>query len=172
MNYFMITDRLGFRRWREDDLALAQALWGDPRVTNLIDARGELTEEQVREKLEKEIATEKEFGVQYWPIFLLENDEHAGCCGLRPYDLSQQVYEIGFHIRADHWRKGYAIEAARAVIHYAFSDLGARSLFAGHNPKNEPSRLILTKLGFLYERDEFYPPTGLLHPSYILYGKL
>ncbi|MGH7455722.1 MAG: GNAT family N-acetyltransferase [bacterium] len=166
--YFITTNRLGFRRWRDDDLPLALGLWGDYEVTKLIDARGQLTTNQVQERLIKEIATAKEHGVQYWPIFLRETDEHIGCCGLRPYDLSKGIYEIGFHIRSVHWRRGYAAEAARAVIKYAFVKLKANALFAGHNPKNEASRLLLEKLGFRYTHDEFYPPTGLKHPSYLL----
>ena len=96
----------------------------------------------------------------------------VGCCGLRPYDLPARhpgrIYEIGFHIRADHWRRGYAYEAATAVMAYAFTTLGAAGLFAGHNPHNEASRRLLTRLGFGYTHDEYYPPTGLEHPSYLL----
>jgi RimJ/RimL family protein N-acetyltransferase len=166
--YFLITTRLGFRRWREEDLPLALGLWGDYEVTKLIDTRGQLTTNQVQERLTKEIATEKEHGVQYWPIFLRETDEHVGCCGLRPYDLAKSIYEIGFHIRSTHWRRGYAAEAARAVIAYALDKLKAKALFAGHNPKNEASQILLEKLGFQYTHDEYYPPTGLKHPSYLL----
>ncbi|MEW5870964.1 MAG: GNAT family N-acetyltransferase [Chloroflexota bacterium] len=166
--YFLRSPRLGFRRWQASDFHLALALWGDPQVTRLIDARGQLSPEQVQQRLEKEIATQQEYGVQYWPIFLLESGEHIGCCGLRPYDLPGQVYEIGFHIRSAHWRQGYAIEAARAVIDYAFRQLGAKALFAGHNPNNQASRALLLKLGFRYTHDEYYPPTGLQHPSYLL----
>ncbi|MGH7594732.1 MAG: GNAT family N-acetyltransferase [bacterium] len=110
--YFLITTRLGFRRWRDDDLPLALGLWGDYEVTKLIDARGQLTTNQVQERLTKEIATEREYGVQYWPIFLRETDAHIGCCGLRPYDLSKGIYEIGFHIRSAHWRCSYAAESS------------------------------------------------------------
>jgi len=53
-------------------------------------------------------------------------------------------------------------------MEYAFSTLGVKGLFAGHNPANEASRRVLEKLGFRYTHDEFYPPTGLNHPSYIL----
>ena len=166
--YFIRTARLGFRRWREDDLPLALTLWGDYEVTKAIDARGKLSEDQVRERLDQELVTEKEYKIQYWPIFLLENDEHVGCCGLRPYDLSEQVYEIGFHICSPHWRHGYAYEAAQATIDYAFTKLKAGSLFAGHNPKNGSSRRLLEKLRFQYTHDEYYPPTGLNHPSYSL----
>lgn len=134
----------------------------------MIDARGQLTTNQVQERLIKEIATAKEHGVQYWPVFLHETDEHVGCCGLRPYDLSKSIYEIGFHIRSAHWRRGYAAEAVVAIIKYAFDKLKAKALFAGHNPKNKASWILLQKLGFHYTHDEYYPPTGLKHPSYLL----
>lgn len=167
-DFFIRTARLGFRHWREDDLALALGLWGDVRVTRFIDARGELSREQVQQRLAAEIAGQSEYGLQYWPIFLLASNEHVGCCGLRPYDPARQIYEIGFHIRPEYWRRGYAREAALAVMHYAFEKLNAAGLFAGHNPQNEASRHLLAKLGFQYTHDEYYPATGLEHPSYLM----
>jgi len=166
--YFITTARLGFRRWRPDDLELALGLWGDIRVTRLIDARGQLSRAQVQERLEAEIAGQEEHGLQYWPIFLLASQAHVGCCGLRPYDLPGRIYELGVHIRADHWRRGYAYEAATAVMGYAFDVLGAAGLFAGHNPGNDASRRLLSKVGFRYTHDEYYAPTGLEHPAYLL----
>jgi len=168
MSYFLCTQRLGFRSWREDDLDLAWGLWGDYAVTRLIDARGPLSRELVREKLLAEIEREREFGVQYWPIFLLASGEHVGCCGLRPYDLSKNIYEIGFHIRSALWGRGCASEAARGMIAHAFAALGVDTLFAGHNPQNVASAKLLKKLGFSYTHDEYYAPTGLQHPSYLL----
>jgi RimJ/RimL family protein N-acetyltransferase len=143
-------------------------LWGDPLVTRLIDSRGQLSPEAVAERLQREIATFAEFGVQYWPIFLLATHEHLGCCGLRPHDLPAGVYEFGVHIRSRYWGIGYAHESSRAVIDHAFGTLGVKRLFAGHNPKNDASRRLLAKLGFRHTHDELYPPTGLLHPSYTL----
>ena len=166
--YFLKSSRLGFRLWSEDDLGIATELWGDYEVTKFFDARGQWSRDEVQERLAKEISSAMEYGVQYWPIFLLKTDGHIGCCGLRPYDLSQGVYEIGFHIRSDKWRRGYAREAAVAVINYAFDTLEARGLFAGHNPNNRASQHLLEKIGFHYTHDEYYPPTGLNHPSYSL----
>lgn len=167
-SYFLKTARLGFRLWREDDFELALGLWGDPKVTRLVDARGQLSPDQVWERLQQEISNQTQFGVQYWSLFLLQSDEHVGCCGLRPYDLKTNIYEVGFHIRSNYWRQGYAFEAAQATIRYAFDRLKVSAIFAGHNPKNEGSRFLLEKLGFHYTHDEFYPPTGLHHPSYLL----
>ena len=167
-SYFWYSERLGFRTWAKNDFKLAFELWGDPQVSRFIDARGTLSADQVREKLDKEITTEVGHNVQYWPIFLLQNNDHVGCCGLRPYDLENKVYEIGFHICPQFWRQGFALEAAHTVMQYAFTKLNACALFAGHNPANQASRLLLEKLHFRYTHDEFYPPTGLQHPSYLL----
>jgi len=165
---FLETSRLIFRTWSQTDLELALGLWGDPRVTKFIDARGELSEDEVRNRLAQEIASEKNYGVQYWPIFLRATNDHVGCCGLRAYDLSRNIFEIGFHIRADHWGRGFATEAALRVMDYAFRVLSVNGLFAGHSPHNTVTRHLLQKLGFRYTHDEYYAPTGLNHPSYIL----
>lgn len=101
-------------------------------------------------------------------MFLLADDEFAGCAGLRPYKLEERIYELGFHVRAAHWRKGLAQEAALAMIAFAFGNIRANALFAGHHPANEASRRVLEKLGFRFTHEELYPPTGLNHPSYLL----
>lgn len=165
-NYLLKTQRLGFRTWTENDFDLAFGLWGDIEVTRLIG--GPFSREQVQTRLFQEISTQEKYQVQYWPIFLIDTGEHVGCAGLRPYDLPNHVYEIGFHIRPIYWRQGFASEAARGVMEYAFNILCVKALFAGHNPKNEASRNLLLKLGFDYTHDEYYAPTGLLHPSYRL----
>lgn len=160
------TMRLTFRPWSASDLELATALWGDPVVTELIG--GPFSAEEIRTRLAREIASQDSHGVQYWPLFLRSSGAHLGCCGLRPYRPDQGVYELGFHLLATHWGRGYASEAARAVIGHAFDALGATALFAGHHPRNTASRALLEKLGFRYTHDELYPPTGAEHPSYLL----
>src|SRR5512132_4570282 len=110
--HFLQTERLGFRTWREDDLALALGLWGDPEVTRLIDSRGTLSREQVRERLTDEISCQRQHGVQYWPIFLLATREHVGCCGLRRREPDQGMFELGVHLRHLHWGRGLASEGA------------------------------------------------------------
>ncbi len=167
-DYFLTSDRLGFRTWTGEDLPIAVGLWGDFEVTKLFDSRGPLSKEQVEQRLQQEMATQSSHGIQYWPIFLLESGEHIGCSGLRPYNEDRKILEIGFHIRSLHWRNGYAFEAACAVIGYAFRSLEISGLFAGHNPKNLASGNLLKKLGFKYTHDEYYEPTGLEHPSYLL----
>jgi RimJ/RimL family protein N-acetyltransferase len=166
LNYFLSTKRIGFRHWAPADLPLALALWTNPEVTQFLG--GPFDAHQVEERLRREIALQESLGVQYWPIFFRATGEHLGCAGLRPYNQVRNMYELGFHLLPPWWNKGLAQEAARAVIGYAFSTVGASSLFAGHHPENVASRRVLEKLGFCYTHDEIYPPTGLLNPSYLL----
>ena len=166
--FFLNTARLKFSVWNEKDIHDALELWGNPEVTKYITADGKMLEEQVLQRLKKEIEAYEKARIQYWPIFLIETNENIGCCGLRPYDSKRNILEIGVHLKESYWGKGFAKEACFAVIEYAFNTLRVNALFAGHNPKNIASAQLLKKLGFTYIHDEFYPPTGLNHPSCML----
>ena len=165
-HFFLKTPRLGFRHWSIADLPLAQRLWGDLEVTRFIG--GPFSPEKIKDKLNTEIDLFSKFKVQYWPIFLLETKQHVGCAGLRPYRVEHLVFELGVHLRHPFWGRGLAEEAARAVIKFAFENVGATALFAGHHPANSASQHLILKLGFRRTHEEFYPPTDLHHPSYLL----
>jgi RimJ/RimL family protein N-acetyltransferase len=160
------TARLVFRAYREDDLPLACALFGDPHVTALVG--GPFDAAHTAARLATELATEREHGLQYWPIFLPDGT-HVGSCGLRPNPrVPHFAPELGFYLHASFWGQGLALEACRSVIALAFGTLDARGLFAGHHPENHASRSVLAKLGFTYTHHELYPPTGREHPCYEL----
>jgi len=172
--------RLKFRTWDVDaDGALAAGLWGDDRVTALIG--GPFDEAAVASRLASECQRNLDEGVQYWPVFLRdaaceeEFGDHVGAVGLRRYTGDAPscaglttVFEVGFHLRPEHWGKGLGTEAATAVLDFAFGVLKVDAVFVGHNPKNTRSPKVLSKLGFRFTHEEFYQPTGLMHPSYIL----
>lgn len=168
--YFFKTERLGFSEWTENDLPLAESLWGNEEVTRYICAEGRFSQYDIVARLERETENNKSYHVQYWPIFTLSSGRFVGCCGLRPH--GENKYELGFHLLPEFWGQGYAAEGAKGVIEYAFSVLKAEALFAGHNPNNKVSAKILGKLGFNYIGEEFYEPTGLYHPSYELKAPL
>ena len=170
--YFLRTARLAFRCWTTDDFPLARELWGDAEVTRFFG--GPFSDEQIRQRVEREIQRMKEYGFQYWPIYLLANDEHVGCCGLRLYQPPRGseypgngVHELGFHLRPKFWGQGLAVEAARAVMDFAFGTLSAKGLSAGHHPENANSKKVLQKLGFHYTHDEYFPELRMKIPYYL-----
>jgi ribosomal-protein-alanine N-acetyltransferase len=163
------TARLVARSWQIEDLPHALELWGDPAVTALIDARGQLTREQVEEKLQTEIDREKATGVQYWALFADDGTVFVGRAGLRPwiYPPDEANFEVGFHLVKRCWSNGFASEATQGALDYAWEKLRLPKVYAGHHPDNCASRRILEKLGFAFVETAFYEPTGLMHPSYV-----
>ncbi|MGI6359059.1 MAG: GNAT family N-acetyltransferase [Bacillota bacterium] len=166
MDFWMETARLGFSRWRPGDVHLAKRLWGNRSVTRYISRTGEFTDEEVASRLQAEIDNHLTHGLQYWPIFQKDSNTFVGCCGLRPYQGVGDCAELGAHLLPEYWRQGLAAEASRAVIDHAFRRLGLRTLVAGHHPENKASERALLRLGFVRVGGEYYPPTGLEHPSY------
>jgi [ribosomal protein S5]-alanine N-acetyltransferase len=163
------TRHLVARSWQIEDLPLAIELWGDPAVTVLIDSRGKLTEAQIREKLCAEIERESSTAVQYWALFDHRSGNFIGCAGLRRwvYTPGSADFEVGFHIVRRCWGNGFGTEAAQGALEYAWQKLQLVKVYAGHHPDNRASEKILKKLGFEFIEDVFYPPTGLMHPSYM-----
>ncbi|MBS0393004.1 MAG: GNAT family N-acetyltransferase [Proteobacteria bacterium] len=158
--------RIGAGIWSPDDLDLALGLWGDPQVGRFIG--GPFSPAQVAARLEREVRHQRTRGMQYWPLFLLDDGEHVGCCGVAPHHDDGPVLEFGFHLRRAHWGCGYVREIGPLVIRAAFDRLRAAALYAGHHPDNHASRRVLQSLGFRYTHDEYYPPTAVVEPCYRL----
>ena len=59
--------------------------------------------------------------------------------------------ELGYWIAKDDWNRGYATEAARAVVRYAFDELGLRRVHAGHLVRNPASGRVMEKIGMRRE---------------------
>jgi ribosomal-protein-alanine N-acetyltransferase len=150
-------------------------LWSDESVTRLIG--GPFDAKRVEQRLCLEIESQRQSQVQYWPIFLRNNDNNdnnnddtfVGCCGLRVDATHNDMMELGFHLVPSQWRKGLAFEAAVAVVAFATRKLRAvERLFAGHHPDNVASQRLLTKLGFEFTHRQLYEPTGVEHLCYQL----
>jgi RimJ/RimL family protein N-acetyltransferase len=69
-----------------------------------------------------------------------------GMCGVER--LRGDEPEIGYWLGTPYWGRGYATEAARALIDHAFDDLQLERLTAGARVSNPASRRVLEKCGF------------------------
>lgn len=56
-------------------------------------------------------------------------------------------YEVGWHLARAHWGKGYATEAARAVMNFGFHELKLDAIYAVVNPANAASIRVTQRLG-------------------------
>lgn len=92
--------------------------------------------------------------------FLIERaGEPIGMVGLewRTPDLP----ELGYWFGVDHWGRGHATEAARAVIDYAFDEFGCERMVAAARVTNPASRRVLEKCGFQWTGVELHRFTAL-----------
>lgn len=156
--------RFRFDHWQPSDLAQAELLWGDPKVTAMISKNG-FSEQMIKDRLALECDSDANDGVQYWPLYA-DSNELIGVCGL--HKQAAGVYELGYHLRPQFWHQGIAIESAQHVIQFACEQLPATKLIAGHQPGNLASQHVIQKLGFSYIGDVMYPPTGIASRTYEL----
>lgn len=59
--------------------------------------------------------------------------------------------ELGYWLGLPHWGQGYATEAARRVLEFAFEMLGLNRVFATHYARNPASGRVMQKIGMTYE---------------------
>ena len=85
------------------------------------------------------------------PIVLKQTMEVIGWCGLGPLEFAECEIELYFVVGQDHWGRGLATEAGRALLGYAFEDLGLKRVVAVVDPRNRASIRVVHKLGMIEE---------------------
>jgi [ribosomal protein S5]-alanine N-acetyltransferase len=148
--------RLRFRSWAAGDAELAESLWCDPEVTRYFG--GAMTREEAQERLRAERERESSLGVQYWPMFLRETGEFAGCAGLRPSSKDPNTMEAGVNLMRSVWGLRLGEEALVAVLAHGFDVLGVPKIVAGHGAGHDNSRKLLERVGFEYTHDILWGP--------------
>ena len=151
--------RLTFRSWTEEDTALAEALWCDPEVTHYFG--GAMSREQARARLDMERERESSLGMQYWPMFLRDTGEFAGCAGLRPWQMDPNTIEVGVHLMRSVWGLRLGEESLRAVLDYGFDTMGLPVIVAGHGVGHDNSRMLLERVGFCYTHNATWGPKAI-----------
>lgn len=92
-----------------------------------------------------------EYGLQ--AIVSKETGELAGLCGLILQEVAgEKELEVGYHMLRRHWGKGYAPEAARMFIDYAFENHLAPSLISIIDIRNAASQRVAEKNGFTIDK--------------------
>jgi [ribosomal protein S5]-alanine N-acetyltransferase len=151
--------RLKFRTWTDQDPALAEALWCDPEVTHYFG--GAMTREQAHDRLHAERERETRLGIQYWPMFMRETGEFAGCAGLRPWQMDANTIEAGVHVMRSAWGLRLGEEAMRAVVAHGFDTLALPTIVAGHGIGHDNSQKMLQRIGFGYTHNIQWGPKAI-----------
>ena len=169
----LTTPRLRIRWLTADDVPALFAIFSDPEVMAYWSSPP-LEERSGAEKLLAEIHELAAAGTLFqWGIARREDDGVIGTCTLAAINREHRRAELGYALGRAHWGQGYASEAVRAVVRYAFDGLDLHRLEADVDPHNHASIRCLERLGFRKEgyARERYHLYGTVHDS-VLYGLL
>jgi RimJ/RimL family protein N-acetyltransferase len=146
------TERLTLRKLALDDAPFFLDLLNQPSFIQFIGDRGVRTLDDARDFItNRYIAAYERFGFGIYLTLLREAKTPVGICGLVKRDGLDDV-DIGYAFLPQHWSKGYASEAAAAVLEYAKNSLCIRRVLGITTPDNESSIRVLEKAGFKFER--------------------
>ena len=146
------TERLQLRWLTLDDAELMLAVWNDRAFVRFVGDRGIRTLDEARTTMQEgALKLFSDHGYGPFRMALADSDAPIGICGLFRRDGLDDP-DIGFATLPDYCGKGYAHEAACAVIDHARDDLELPRLTAIVSPENEASVGLIRKLGLRFER--------------------
>ncbi len=148
----LTTDRLVLRHLTQDDAAFILELLNDPGWLRFIGDKGVRTLEDARNYLVKgPLAMYERHGFGLYLVELADGHVPIGMCGLIKRDTLDDV-DIGYAYLPAFRAKGYAHEAAAAVLAYGNRQFGLTRIVAITSPDNVGSSRLLEKLGMNHEK--------------------
>ena len=149
--FLIETERLALRHLSTEDAEMMLELLNEPSYIRNIGDRGVRSLEQARAHIENgPIASYQRHGFGLNRVALRDAGPAIGICGLLKREHLEHP-DIGFALLPRYWSRGYALEAARAVIAHAQRNLGLRRILATTALENADSIRLLGKIGFLGE---------------------
>lgn len=169
------TERLALRDWRSDDLDDFHRLGIDRKVMATLGPV--MTREQSAALIADLQARAINFGHTFWALERKGDNRVIGFTGLVRGKAPQIAgeLEIGWRLASDCWGEGYATEAAKAALDWAFANRPGEPVIAITSVTNSGSRAVMERLGMKHrpERDFDHPavPEGDPLRPHVLYDK-
>lgn len=142
------TDRLVLRRWRESDRGPFAELNADPAVMEHFPAP--LTPAESDAMIDRLDAAIEERGFGFWALETAGTGEFVGFTGLSVPRFEAHftpAVEIGWRLARSAWGRGYASEAARRALRFAFDDLGLAEVVSFTATANVRSQAVMERIG-------------------------
>jgi RimJ/RimL family protein N-acetyltransferase len=146
------TKRLILREFCEADWQNMAAYWIDPRYRRF-NPELEDVEDTVRGLVGRLVAAQSEQPRRTWQLAITRQEDPRliGNCGIRVNDPARREANIGYELHPEMWGRGYATEAAEAIVRFGFETLGMHRVWAECVVDNTGSAHVLEKLGMRRE---------------------
>ena len=142
------TARLRMRCWRDEDFEPSAAMNADPRVMEFFPSLLDRAESDAAVARIREHFARHGFGL--WVVEVPGVAEFIGFVGLSIPRLEAHFtpcVEAGWRLAVPHWGRGYATEAARAVLAFGFEDLALEEIVSYTTAANARSRAVMERIG-------------------------
>lgn len=155
------TKRLRLRQWRDEDYPAYVQLNADPMAMRYFPSG--LTAQESHAQADKLRSLIAERGWGAWVVELQTTGEFIGLTGLLTQDTDSGIphaplTEIAWRMLPAHWGQGYAPEAARRALQFAFEQLNLNMVYALTAQINMPSRRVMVKVGMQDTGEAFNHP--------------
>lgn len=165
MNLELLTDRLLLRPLHLDDVELGVEMFTDPEVARYVGG-GLQTVEKIREEMPLYVRRCGGGCIGNWCVLDKEAAEKIGTCGLLPMPVDEDDtnwgliegpnipdcdIEVGYILKPSVWGKGYVTEICKRLLRFAFEETPLEYIVASIDERNNKSKRVLTKSGFLEE---------------------
>ena len=159
----METKRLTLRRFTESDLEHIYELDNDPDVMRFINGGVTTPRQVIRDVLMPGfLRYDSRNPVHgFWAVIEKQSKDFLGWVSFRPVGSDPAELTIGFRFRKAAWGRGFAAEAASALIHRGFSDMGVQRVIATTYQDNWRSQRLLERLGMTLVRKFRLTPEDL-----------
>lgn len=149
------TERLSFRKYRDDDFEFLRSLLANPEVVRFIGNGNTRNRDGALEFLYwiyRSYRETPEIGLRI--MIAADSGQRIGHAGL----VNQQVegkeeVEIGYWIAPEYWGQGYAKEAASAIRDHAIHELGKKRLISLIQPGNAASKKVAQYVGMSLDKE-------------------
>jgi 3-dehydroquinate dehydratase/shikimate dehydrogenase len=173
-HYMITTERLILRKWQSSDLGPFAAMNQDPLVMEYFPATLSIEETQAFISRIKRHFIQHGFGL--WAVELKDSKEFIGFVGLSIPTFEAHFtpcVEIGWRLGSKYWGKGFAVEAAQAVLDKAFNQYGLTDIVSFTSERNLRSIRVMEKLGMTHNPEEDFDhpklPQDHLLARHVLY---
>lgn len=153
------TNRLTLRQWTEGDFLPFAEMCSDADVMAYFPSILNKEESFQTGKKIQSLINDRGWGL--WAVEVTNQHNFIGFVGLHipKNDLPfSPCVEIGWRLSKNHWGKGYATEAAKEVLNYAFNCLLLEEVLSFTTVKNNRSRAVMQKIGMRNTSSNFMHP--------------
>ena len=150
----LTTERLALRPFAPGDAEAAFGFFGDPAVMRFSLHGPHASRKTTEDFIVANVNRQARLGYSIWALTERADGGLVGMCGLAEFGHGVPGIELAYRLRRDRWGRGYATEAVRRAVAYAFGPLGLDRLIAAVERQNTASIRVLDKCGFAFVRDQ------------------